>query len=113
MNEQLENLMKLQDLDTMIRELKDQKMSKQMKKLGFPLNSGDQLVKTRNELAKKIKPEYLTHYEKLMKNYGRAVVPLKEGTCFGCFIIQPTLRATRLEEELKVCERCQRFMYPL
>ena len=70
----------LQDLDMMIREVDD------VKELGFDVPSVNKLDEAREELKTQIgKPLHAT-YERLRGRYKRAIVPVKDDTCLGCFI---------------------------
>lgn len=111
MKEQLELLIMLQDLDIMIREAEDEKLVKSEEKLGFKIDGLDKLKKTRKQLTLKIDPAVLQHYEKVSKKYKRAVVPVKDKICFGCFMKQPAIAPHQGEFPLMICERCSRIQY--
>ena len=113
MNEQLQMLMILQDLDTLIKESKDKKVQAQEKKLGFSMGNLESLEKAREDYCSKIDTELVKHYEKLMAKYARAVVPVQDGTCFGCFIKQATYYHFRETDDILVCEHCSRFQFKI
>ena len=104
---QLELLVALQDLDMMIREVDD------VKALGFDVPSVDKLQEAREVLKAKIgKPLHAT-YERLRGRYKRAIVPVKDDTCLGCFIRLPTSLSAKGRENdaVIICENCGRILY--
>ena len=90
MNPLLEQVIILQDLDLMIREISDKKTATKLRKIGFEIDEAGRLEEARSEIASKVDRQVLSAYDKLMKRYPRAVVPVKNGTCLACFIKQPT-----------------------
>ena len=104
---QLELLVALQDLDMMIKEAGD------VKELGFDVPSMDKLEQAREELKEKIGKPVYSAYERLRGRYKRAIVPVKNDTCLGCFIRLPTSLSTRGRENSSViiCENCGRILY--
>jgi predicted nucleic acid-binding Zn-ribbon protein len=106
-------LVALQDLDLMIREAHDPEASGEEKNMGFSLRNLETLQTARGKLAEQIGPRWLNLYEKVSKRYGRAVVPVEDRVCLGCFVTLPTSMAPkRLEDfEIQVCENCGRILY--
>jgi len=113
MNEQLQMLLILQDMDILIKEMRDNKVLAQEKKLGFSVNHLEKLEKARGECTKKIDKEVLKHYEKLIVRYNRAIVPVRDGTCFGCFIKQAACLYFGGSDDILVCEHCSRLQFRL
>jgi predicted nucleic acid-binding Zn-ribbon protein len=113
MDDQLEKLLLLQDLDLMIIDLTQENMLKKEKELGFQVPGLDKLKKTRETLRAKIDESVLNHYDKLVGRYKRAVVPVTDSTCFGCFIRLPSAVTIKKIEGLLVCEQCSRFLFDL
>ena len=113
MTEQLELLILLQDLDIMIQEAEDEKLFKSEEKLGFKMDGIDKLKKTRKQLTLKIDAKVLQHYEKVVKRYRRAVVPVKDKICLGCFMKQPAITPDEGDLPLRICERCSRIQYSI
>jgi len=109
-NPQLESLIMLQDLDLMIKEMGDQKTANQMKGIGFELNPVESLREAREDLARKIEPDHLAAYSRLMERYQRAVVPVKGNVCLACFLKQPT-KYSVADNKLRCCNNCNRFLY--
>lgn len=106
---QIEFLVALQDLDIMLREIEE------VKQLGFDVNAegAATLNRAREELVQKIKQPLVRNYERLRNRYKRAIVPVKEGTCLGCFMRVPTSLPThgRADAEVYCCENCGRILY--
>lgn len=107
LNKQLELLVALQDLDVMILD------AEEVKQLGFKVAGKDKLEKAQQELALKIDKPLLFNYEKLKKRYKRAIVPVKDDVCLGCFMRVPTQLITRGRSDQQVinCEGCGRILY--
>ena len=109
MKNQLEMLVALQDLDLMKAELKE------VEQLGFEMKSesSETLEKARSEMVEKIGKPLLGKYERLRNRYRRAIVPVKEDTCLGCFMKLPTYLITHMQRDQQVisCESCGRILY--
>ncbi|MBN2411556.1 hypothetical protein JXQ31_07670 [candidate division KSB1 bacterium] len=107
MNKELEALITLQDIDLMIEE------SNEVEKLGFSITGCSELEKAREEIASRIKKPLLFRYERLRAKLKRAIVPVKNDICLGCFLRQPTSIGAkgREESELFTCENCGRMLY--
>ena len=110
MNSQLETLIMLQDLDLMIREMSDQTTATQMSRIGFEVDAVDNLHDARHDLSRKIDPDLLATYSRLMEKHQRAVVPVRNNVCLGCFLKQPT-KYNASDEKLRWCNHCNRFLY--
>jgi predicted nucleic acid-binding Zn-ribbon protein len=105
-------LIALQDLDIMIKEVKDKATSKELRNLGFQLDGLDELHAARVKLARKIPPQYLNRYEKLASHYTVAILPVTGDRCLGCFVKLPTSYfSTASRHELLTCENCGRLLY--
>ncbi len=107
MNKELEALITLQDIDLMIEE------ANEVEKLGFSITGNTELAKAREEMASKIKKPLLFRYERLRAKLKRAIVPVKNDICLGCFLRQPTSIGAkgREESDLFTCENCGRMLY--
>ncbi len=105
-------LIALQDLDIMIKEVKDKSTSKELKNLGFQLNGLEELQEARIKLAKKIPPNLFNRYEKLAAHYTLAILPVTGDRCLGCFVKLPTsFFSSAYSHELITCENCGRLLY--
>ena len=104
---QLRCLVALQDLDNMIKD------SSEEQELGFQTEGIENLNNIRNEVASKIDTPMLRTYERLIHRYRRAVVPVKDEICLGCFVKLPTSLSTKGKENVVVfrCENCGRILY--
>ncbi len=106
---QIEFLVALQDLDIMIKEIAE------VKELGFEVSAegAATLTRARAELVQTIKKQLLSNYERLRSRYKRAIVPVKEDTCLGCFMRVPTSITAqgRTDVEVLSCENCGRILY--
>jgi len=107
MSKDLELLVQLQDLDLMIEEATD------VQKLGFSITGVDELKQAREELSEKIPKPLLYRYERLRGKLKRALVPVKNDICLGCFLRQPTSLGKQGREgsEIFTCENCGRMLY--
>jgi predicted nucleic acid-binding Zn-ribbon protein len=104
---EFEMLVSLQDIDLMIEEVND------VQSLGFSVSGIDKLKKAREDVAAKITKSTLSRYERLRAKLKRAIVPVKDDICLGCFRRQPTARAVEAREDVKIitCEGCGRMLY--
>ena len=96
----------------MIREAKDANTSTELKQMGFKLDGITELQHARENLAKRIRPQLLNRYERVAKNYGRAVVPVTGNLCLGCFSKLPTsYPSLQTKDSFLTCENCGRILY--
>ena len=106
---QIEFLVALQDLDIMLKEIEE------VKELGFEVKgeAATALTRAREELMTKIRKPLLASYERLRNRYKRAIVPVKDDTCLGCFMRLPTSITAhgRTDKEVLLCENCGRILY--
>ena len=112
MNEQLQLLVQLQDIDNMIKEFTEGG-GRREEELGFRIKEVEILRRAREELAGRIEKRFLRLYQRLSARYGRAVVPVLNRTCLGCFAILPTARDQQgaSNAEVLTCESCGRILY--
>lgn len=113
MNETLQDLVILQDLDEMIAESENTEILTQQEEMGFEIKGLEKLIEAREELQKKIPSEILNHYNRVRGRYGRAIAPVKDNICLGCFITIPTRISSREmgNQVLRNCENCGRYLY--
>ena len=112
MKRQLEDLVMLQELDSLLEELSGAETRRLEEGLGFPLGEMNRLRDRRAEIADGLHAEILRHYERVRRRHPRAVVPTSQGVCMGCFTRRPTSMATR-SKSFETCERCGRILYRL
>lgn len=110
MNAQLEALIVLQDIDLMIQEMSDKATASQMSQIGFDVNAVDRLREARDDVIRKLKPDLVASYQRLMQRYARAVVPVRNQVCLACFVKQPT-KDLPTDHTIRNCQRCNRFLY--
>mgnify|MGYP001034668891 CR=1 FL=1 len=114
MHPQLELLIMLQDIDTLLRESKNDKQRKELSNLGFPIaEPAADLEDARRRITRRIEKEILTKYERLMHRYGHAIAPAVDEICYGCFMRMPTSFALGKDknEEINSCPNCERYLY--
>lgn len=105
-------LIALQDLDVMIKEVKDKATVKELQSLGFKLTGLNELMEARDKLAKKVPRSLLQRYEKLAQHYTIAILPVTGSLCLGCFVKLPTSFFSSVSRnELQTCENCGRLLY--
>ena len=114
---QIENLVKLQDLDKEISDLLGNN-SQETKEESFDfeaLDKLDEMRKTRTDLAETIDHRLVRYYERLRSSKGEkmAVVPVINAICQGCYIAVPTATAAKLvrKDSIATCDHCGRFIY--
>jgi predicted nucleic acid-binding Zn-ribbon protein len=111
----LEALLELQDLHTQKRSLKEDEHAKVESQM-FDVDIEAALVTLDQklvELEERLDPAVRERYRNLTAAVQRAVVPVLDGTCYGCFVAVPTARssAARRNQTLGVCDQCGRFLY--
>lgn len=112
MREEFRLLVGLQDLDIMIRDVKDKHTSDELKSMGFKLTGLEELKAARKEIASKIPAALLNRYEKLAAHYKVAILPVSGNKCLGCFVKLPTSYfSSAYSHELLTCENCGRLLY--
>ena len=59
----------------------------------------------------------MTHHSRELglevERFPRAIVPMRDGICFGCFVRQPhkaSVDPTEDPDELELCQRCGRLL---
>jgi predicted nucleic acid-binding Zn-ribbon protein len=110
---QTQALLRLHDLDMLLKDARDDASQAALKKMGFTLSNVEQLERARDELAATVERRWLMLYDRLLRRYGRAVVPVKDRVCLGCFVTLPTsaLPPPADSDAVSVCESCGRILY--
>jgi len=113
MEEQLNLLIQLQDVDCLLREMRDPEMSSQEEKLGFAVEGISNLERTRERLASQVEGRLLQTYERMRPRFFRVIVPVNGRVCSGCRISLPTSGIGRNSEgaTYEFCENCGRILY--
>jgi len=116
MHPQLSLMLELQDLRSQLRELESEDRAEEIEAEHFnidPKQAADDLRNKIEELEEDLDPPVRRRYRRILKSMDRAVVPVINGVCYGCFVSIPTARARDKDpnEELQSCENCGRFIY--
>jgi len=105
-------LVALQDLDQMIREAEEPANRQKLEEMGFPVTGLEELRKARGKLEEKLPRAMLTRYEKLSDRMGRAVVPVVDKVCTGCFSNVPSVFTSSVNRDKVIqCETCGRILF--
>lgn len=115
MHPQLEILLELQDLQSQRRSLHDQKLL-DVEETVFdlkPAEALDLLEEKITELTGRLEPPIERRFRDLASTLDRAVAPVLNGICYGCFVATPTAWASEANrnDTLGVCDHCGRFLY--
>lgn len=115
MHPQLELLLELQDLRAQRRALQDEPM-RDVETEVFDLKPADALAlldSKLSELIDSLEPGVRRRYLEISESLDRAVVPVLNGICYGCFVATPTSWTTGADRNarLSVCDYCGRFLY--
>jgi predicted nucleic acid-binding Zn-ribbon protein len=116
MHTQLEMLLELQDLKGQRRDLEETSTEGQMEREVFNVSLEEalqQLDQKIDEMEASLDPRVRNRYQRLAGTRARAVVPVINGTCYGCFVSVPTALASDADrnEDLRFCDSCGRFLY--
>ena len=102
----------LADLDALIRETADPACRSRLRKLGFEIDDSAKLAALRARTIGGLERRWVLAYERAFQRYGRAVVPVRDRVCSGCFVTLPTIARPRAAgETLHVCQSCGRILY--
>jgi predicted nucleic acid-binding Zn-ribbon protein len=116
MHPELESLLELQDLKMQRADLLEQSESRNVEEEVFHMSVDEALEQLDEKIAaieEALPPVVRGRYRRLLGSRGRFVVPVINGTCFGCFVSIPTAVASVAErnEGLRHCDNCGRFLY--
>jgi predicted nucleic acid-binding Zn-ribbon protein len=117
MHPQLELLLQIQDMKAQRRELLDQGSGgAAFEAAEFNINIEDavgQLDARIDELKDELPAGVRGRLERFARTTGRAVVPVVNGICYGCFTAVPTASMSLLgrNDEVNHCDHCGRFLY--
>ena len=114
MHAQLELLLELQDLHAQRRSLSDDAL-KQVEDVFElrPEEALDLLDQKVAELTERLDVAVRKRYVELSSTLDRAVAPVLNGICYGCFVATPTSWASGAgrNDSISVCDHCGRFLY--
>ena len=105
-------LVALQDLEEMIREAEDSQQRAKLEAMGFPVTGIEELHKALKALEDQITPGMRSRYQRLRQRTGRAIVPVVNGACTGCFTNTPAVFTSSVNRGKVInCENCGRMLY--
>jgi predicted nucleic acid-binding Zn-ribbon protein len=116
MHPQLEILLQIQDLKAQRQELSESEGGRAMEEQEFHIDIDDAVAQLRariEELEQELPPPVRSRLARFAKTGGRAVVPVLNGICYGCFTSVPTASMADLgrNDDVNYCEGCGRFLY--
>jgi len=116
MHPQLEVLLQIQDLKAQHRELSATEGERQVEEEEFQVDiegALKQLEEKVLELEGELGDDVRARYQRISAGRGRAVVPVINGLCYGCFVAIPTALASEIlqNDDLRHCDHCGRFLY--
>ena len=112
---QLELLLEIQDLKSQRADLQEQSDARDFEQDVFGISVEEalkQLDEKIAEMEETLEPRVKSRYQRL-SGRGKFIVPVINGTCFGCFVSIPTAVASNAERYNKLhhCDNCGRFLY--
>ena len=115
MHQNLETLLEIQDLKSQRRELAES-AEREVQETVFGLSVDDAVAALDAkilEMEETLPPPMLSRYRRVAARLPRVVVPVINGTCYGCFVAVPTAQASDADRnaEIRSCENCGRFLY--
>ena len=118
MHPQLMLLLEIQDLHTQEKSFRATAGGTSVEEEHFHINVDEAraaLEAKIQELVERLDPGIRGRYQRILESMQRAVVPVINGVCYGCFVSIPTATAGESDAsaELMVCEHCGRFIYIL
>lgn len=116
MHPQLILLLEIQDLHLQKTALLEEPGIHKMEEDQFKLNPQEAAValgEKIEELKVGLDPYLKNRCERGLPSLGRMVVPVIDGVCYGCFVSIPTSRTGEVNQAVKTCESCGRFIYIL
>ncbi len=113
MLDRMQKLSHLQDLEMMLREAEDATSKKREEDMGFDLRGLEKLKAARDKFRAQIDPRDLRVFDRIIKRHPRAIVPVEDRICLGCYMALPTSvnPANADQERLLTCENCGRILY--
>ncbi|MCL7976508.1 MAG: C4-type zinc ribbon domain-containing protein, partial [marine benthic group bacterium] len=65
------------------------------------------------ELAGRLEAPVRARFSEVSQSLGRAVAPVLNGICYGCFVAIPTAWSSEVSrnDRINVCDHCGRFLY--
>jgi len=113
MHPQLMLLLEIQDLHLQRTELLEEPAMEEAHFKLDPVVAAAALDEKIQELKGGLDLPLKTRCERGFPSLGRMVVPVIGGICYGCFVSIPTSRSGEVNDAVKTCESCGRFIYVL
>lgn len=115
MHPQLEILLELQDLKAQQREMEvaEEESSLEIERKVFQLRLEDAVAELQakiQEMEATLEADVASRYRLIAGKRPRAVAPVLNGVCYGCFMAMPT-SMSKTNEQLRWCENCGCFVY--
>jgi uncharacterized protein len=115
MNAQLELLLQIQDLHTQRQELSESGI-RDVEEREFRIDAEEavrHLEEKIDEMKAELEAPIRSRLERMSRGRSRAVVPLINGVCYGCFTALPTsvFSEIRDQDRIRHCDNCGRFLY--
>lgn len=114
MTHPLDALIQLQDIDLMLREMRDPELASHEIRLGFPVANVETLERARRRVASLVDVRLLQTYERMSRRLARVVVPVTAGVCPACRMSLPTSSSASRTNDATIienCENCGRILY--
>jgi uncharacterized protein len=117
MDAQVEILLQVQDLKAQRRDLEEGAGgSREFQQEAFHLEVDQAIAKLDEkieEVLEELDPRVRRRYDRVVTGGGRAVVPVINGMCYGCFVSVPIAVSSDPAERRKLrnCDHCGRFLY--
>jgi uncharacterized protein len=115
MHPQLEILLQIQDLKSQRRELGEHEREMEEQEFNIDVDAAltkldARIVELEDELPAPVRGRIRRFAE---SPGARAVVPVIDGICYGCFSALPTgmMNELQLNDRLSHCDHCGRFLY--
>src|SRR5688572_19013606 len=111
MHPQLEILLQIQDLKSQRRELNETEGGRAMEEQEFHIDIDEDIRELEvriEELSEELPQQIRGRLDRFSRSGGRAVVPLINGICYGCFTAVSTgsVADLRRNDMLNYCENC-------
>lgn len=111
--DRLQRLSHLQDLEMMIHEAEDANAKELEEGMGFRMMGLEKLHSAREKWRAQVDPRDLRLFDRIMHRRTRAIVPVEDRICLGCYMALPTSVSapTSDQDRLLTCENCGRILY--
>lgn len=111
--DRLQKLSHLQDLEMMLREAQDEQAKRREEAMGFDLQGIEKLKSVLEKWRTQIDARDLRLFDRIVKRHPRAIVPVEDRICLGCYMALPTSvnPVSGDPERLLTCENCGRILY--